>query len=248
MRVFAEPPNPCHSPANSPSAAPYRQTPLRRTLVRVVILVFGTLASTLSHAAERPIFAPANVLSNPAADPSWSELFAELSKPSNRYSKFEERRYFPFREKPVLLKGEIRIAPKRGLSLSYSGDKPYVVIIDQTGVLMRDERGRERSAPDDSRARAVISALSHVLRFDLAELEKQFVVHGMRQGEEWTLGFAPKDPNLANSLGSIIVQGQQTRLERIEIVKSDEQRIEITLSDSQSDVIFTMDVLQRFFR
>jgi hypothetical protein len=222
--------------------------PLLRTCVTVVILLCGTLASNFSHAAERAVFAPANVLSSPSTDPSWSQLFAELGKPSNRYSKFEERRYFPFREKPVVLKGEIRIVPKRGLSLSYSGDKPYVVIIDQTGVLMRDERGRERSAPDDSRARAVTSALSHVLRFDLAELEKQFVVHGMREGEEWTLGFAPKDPSLANSLGSIIVHGQQTKLDRIEIVKSDEQRIEITLTDSQSDVIFAMDVLQRFFR
>ena len=84
--------------------------------------------------------------------------------------------------------------------------------------------------------------------FDLPELEKQFVVHGMREGEEWTLGFAPRDPTLASSLGSIIVQGRQTSLDRIEMVKSDEQRIEIIINDSQSDVIFAMDVLQRFFR
>jgi hypothetical protein len=82
----------------------------------------------------------------------------------------------------------------------------------------------------------------------LPALEKEFVVHGIRDGEEWTLGFAPRDPNLASSLGSIIVQGSQARLDRIEIVKSDEQRIEILISESQSPVIFSMDVLQRYFR
>src|SRR5687767_3341928 len=149
-----------------------------RTGVEAFLLATIVLVGTTAHAAERALFAPENVLSEPAANPDWSELFKELGKPSNRYSRFEERRYFAFREKPVVLKGEIRIVPKRGLSLSYSGAKPHVVVIDEAGVLMRDERGRERSAPDDSRARGVTSALSHVLRFDLPALEKNFVVHG----------------------------------------------------------------------
>jgi hypothetical protein len=74
------------------------------------------------------------------------------------------------------------------------------------------------------------------------------VVHGVREGDGWTLGFAPRDATLASSLGSIIVQGRQASLDRIEIVKSDEQRIEILINESQSNVIFSMDVLQRFFR
>jgi hypothetical protein len=212
-------------------------------------LLFLIAACTTSSASDnRPVLAAENVLSDPATNPTWRELFAELGQPKNRFSRFEERRYFPFRDKPIVLQGEIRIIPQRGLSLSYSGPKPYVVIVDQSGVLMRDENGRERSAPDDSRARAATSALSHILRFDLAALEKEFVIHGLRQGEEWTLGFVPRDATLAGLLGTVVVHGQKTDLDRIEMVKSDQQRIEILIKSTEADVIFPMDVLQRFFR
>jgi outer membrane lipoprotein-sorting protein len=226
--------------------------PLRETSkasVVFLLLFFASLhACPVGYAAEKSIFAPENVLSDPATNPAWSELFAELSKPRNRFSRFEERRTFPFRDKPIVLQGEIRIVPNRGISLSYTGPKPHIVIVDQAGVLMRDERGRQRSAPDDSRARAVTSALSHILRFDLTALEKEFILHGLREGEEWTLGFAPRDSNLANLLGTVVVHGQKTVLDRIEMTKSDAQRIEIVITKSEVDVIFPMDVLQRFFR
>jgi outer membrane lipoprotein-sorting protein len=212
------------------------------------LLFFILLVSTLTFAADRPVLAAENAIENPAADPAWSSLFTELSQPKNRFSRFEERRFFSFRNQPVVLEGEIRIVPGRGLSLSYSGAKPHVIIIDDKGVLMRDERGRERSAPEDSRARGATSALSHVLRFDLPALEKDFNVHGLRDGDAWTLGFVPRDPNLTKSIGSLVVHGRQRQLERIEMLKSDDQRIEILIKDSQADVIFPMDVLRRFFR
>jgi hypothetical protein len=194
------------------------------------------------------VLQPEHRLSNPSSDPAWRDLFAELSQPTNRFSRFEERRYFPFREQPVVLQGEIRIIPDRGLSLSYAGSKPHVIIIDQQGVLMRDERGRERSAPDDGRARAVTSALSHILKFDLAALEKEFVIHGLREGDAWTLGFVPRDEALAGLLGTILVHGRQSALDRIDMIKSDQQRIEILITSTESGVIFTMDILKRFFR
>jgi hypothetical protein len=200
------------------------------------------------HAADRPVLDAAHVLTEPATHEEWRELFAELAQPRNRFSRFEERRYFPFREKPVVLQGEIRIVPERGLSLSYSGAKPHVLIIDREGLLMRDERGRERAAPDDHRARAATGALASILRFDIASLEKDFVIHGLRGDDGWTLGFVPRDQKFADVLGTIVVHGREAALDRIEMVKSEEQRIEITIKDTQSGVIFPMDVLKRFFR
>jgi len=212
-----------------------------------LVLVYS-LASPSSHAADRPVLMEENVLADPATNPKWRELFAELGQPRNRFSRFEERRYFPFREKPIVLQGEIRIVPERGLSLSYSGSKPQVLIIDKTGLLMRDERGRERAAPDDHRARATTTALATVLRFDLPALAKDFLIHGLRNGEEWTLGFVARDPALAELLGTIVVQGRQAALDRIEMIKSEEQRIEIIIKESEAGVIFPMNVLKRFFR
>lgn len=226
---------------------PHPRSSAVKAFIPAVMLTL-LLACSPADAAERLIFASDNVLADPAKNPAWSELFAELGKPKNRTSRFEESRYFPFREKPVVMQGEIRIAPDRGLSLSYSGSKPHVVIIDESGVVMRDKRGRERSAPNDNQARGVTSALSSILRFDLAALEKEFVMHGIRDGDDWTLGFAPRDPNLAKSLGTVVVHGKKNTLGRIEMVKSPKQRIEIMISESKDDVTFTPDVLQRFFR
>ena len=219
----------------------------------MLLLSFYALAATQSSSAAEPaepspILSDSTVLTDPAKSPEWRDLFAALGKPRNRVSRFEERRYFPFREKPVVLQGEIRIVPDRGLSLSYLGAKPHVIIIDQKGVLMRDERGRERAAPDDDRARAATSALSHILRFDLVALEKEFVVHGIRNGDDWTLGFVSRDPAFSNLLGSVIVHGKEAELSRIDMIKSPQQRIEILITSTMADVIFPEDVLQRFFR
>ncbi|MEO7600269.1 MAG: outer membrane lipoprotein carrier protein LolA [Opitutus sp.] len=231
--------------------SPFRLHPLTHQSRAVITLLASLTFALCVRAAEstnRPVLSEAHVLNQPAQDPAWRELFSKLGKPENRYSRFEERRYFAFRDKPVVLPGEIRIHPERGLSLSYSGPKAHVLIIDEKGVLMRDQRGRERAAPDDSRARAATSALASILRFDLNALEKQFVVHGLREGDDWTLGFVPRDPSLTNTLGTIVVHGKAAALDKIEMLKSGEERIEILITDAQSDVIFPMDVLKRFFR
>jgi outer membrane lipoprotein-sorting protein len=200
-------------------------------------------------AASPPVQAPAkNLIADPVNDPAWRDLFAQLAPQKTRHSKFEERRIFPFRNTPIVLKGEIRISPERGLSLSYLGDKPQVMIMDQKGVLMRDDRGRERAAPSDSRADAATSALFQILRFDLPGLAKSFVIHGRRDGEAWTLGFEPRDATLAGMIGSVIVQGENGRVDRISMVKSEKQRIEISISETRDDVTFTPEELKRFFR
>ncbi|MEO6002155.1 MAG: hypothetical protein ABIZ04_03540 [Opitutus sp.] len=231
--------------AKQPSTRPW----IVLSLLAVVFFLAATHSSSAAETAEpTPILSAETVLADPAKSPEWRDLFAELGKPRNRVSRFEERRYFPFRDKPVVLQGEIRILPDRGLSLSYLGTKPHVIIIDQQGVLMRDERGRERAAPDDDRARAATSALSHILRFDLVALEKEFVVHGIRNGADWTLGFVSRDPTFTNLLGSVIVHGKDAELNRIDMIKSPQQRIEILITSTMADVIFPVDVLQRFFR
>jgi hypothetical protein len=203
--------------------------------------------SAVLLAVELPL-GPDTLVADPAHDPAWTGLFEKLAPNKTRFSLFEERRYFPFRKTPVVLKGEIRIVPERGLSLRYLEPERRVMIIDAKGVLMRDEKGRERAAPSDSRAQAVTSALVSVLRFDLAALEKSFAMHGRRAGEQWTLAFVPRDPALAETIGTLVVSGEAGKLERIEMNKSANQRIEILISETKEDVIFTGAVLDRFFR
>ncbi|MDB6168049.1 MAG: hypothetical protein JWM88_913 [Verrucomicrobia bacterium] len=204
-------------------------------------------AGALARAADLPTGAD-TLLTRPAQNPAWADLFARLAPDRNRQSKFEERRTFPFRRTPVILKGEIRIVPERGLSLRYLEPEQRILIVDSQGLLMRDDTGRERAAPSDSRAQAVTSALVSVLRFDLAALEKSFAVHGRREGDAWTLAFVPLEPALGELVGVLAVSGAQGRIDRIEMVKSANQRIEILISGTQENVIFPGDVLHRFFR
>jgi outer membrane lipoprotein-sorting protein len=204
-------------------------------------------AGQLARAADLPV-GPATLLADPAHDPAWTQLFAKLASNKTRQSQFEERRYFPFRSTPVVLQGEIRIVPERGLSLRYTEPEHRILIVDAKGLLMRDDEGRERAAPSDSRAQAVTSAMVDVLRFDLAALQKSFVMYGRQEGTKWVLGFVPRDASLAEMIGTLFVSGDQTVLDRIEMTKSATQRIEILIRNTREDVVFPGDVLERFFR
>lgn len=194
------------------------------------------------------LVSPETRLSDPANDPPWRELFTRLAPNKTRQSRFEERRYFPFRKQPVVLQGEIRIVPELGLSLRYLQPEARIMIVDQKGLLFRDDSGQERAAPSDSRAQAATAALVHVLRFDFEALKKEFEVHGRRQGETWTLAFVPRDPEFAKLLGLLTVSGERNALRKIEMIKSPTQRIEITIQETQEDVLFTADTIRRYFR
>ncbi len=191
---------------------------------------------------------PENRLSDPARDPAWRELFQRLAPNRTRQSTFEERRYFPFRRAPVVLRGEIRIVPDRGLSLRYLEPEPHVMIVDAQGVLIRGADGRERAAPTDARAQAASSALVKILRFDVAALQEDFEMYGRRETSGWSLAFFPRDPVLANLIGSVLVVGEGAVVSSIEMIKSPTQRIEISLRDTREDLLFTGDTLRRFFR
>lgn len=199
-------------------------------------------------AAPVPWVSAANELVDPAGDPFWRDLIARLGPHKTRQSAFEERRYFPFRKAPVVLTGEIRIVPDAGLSLRYLTPEERIMIVDAKGLLFRDRDGQERPAPTDSRAQAATAALVNVLRFDLAKLSGEFVVHGRRDGAAWQLAFVPRDATFAQLLGVLTVAGEGGVLNRIEMVKSPTQRIEIEVRDTREDVLFTGDIFRRFFR
>ncbi len=182
---------------------------------------------------------------DPAHDPVWQELFRRLAPAGSRQVPFSEERYFPFRPRPLVLSGIVRIAPGLGLSLEYRAPAARVVIVDPRGVLVR-EGGGQRAAPPDRRAQAATAALGAVLRFDPAELARDFLLRGDRQGDAWTLTLAPRDPALGGSLRSIVVSGNQAVLGRIELNAG--IRIEIILGAPFEGAAFPAADLARYFR
>jgi hypothetical protein len=206
----------------------------------VRFLLFFAL-TVLARAELRPI-------SDAAQDPAWSRLFATLATEKPRQSLFEEHRYFPFHKKPVVLTGEMRLVPSRGLSLNYLTPKPYTLIVDLKGLLIRDAKGRDQVVPDDPRMAAAMAATVNILHFDLPELNKSFELRGERTGEAWTLEFVPRNERLAAALGTLTVQGEGSRVGKIVIAHSAKQRIEILISATREDVAFRDAELSRYFR
>jgi Outer membrane lipoprotein carrier protein LolA-like len=179
---------------------------------------------------------------------AWQPLFAALAAQGSIWSTFTENRWFPFRNRPVVLKGEMRFSPTRGLSLDYREPEERTVIADSQGLAMRDPQGRTREAPRDPRATGPVTALLPILRFDLVALERTFVLQGTRDGGAWRLEFVARDPGLARILGTIVVSGEDTTVRRLEFRRSPKERVEILIGGPRTGVTFTPDEERRYFR
>lgn len=181
-------------------------------------------------------------------DTSWAPLFARLQANAPLLSTFTEARHYPFRRFPLTLTGELRFAPEHGLSLRYLTPDKVTLIVDDSGLLMRDHRGRERVAPPDHRAQATAHALLHLLRFDLAALQQSFDLAGDPAAEPWTLQLTPRDLALVETLGALTVTGRADRVDTIVMTKTPRQYIDITVTSATPRVTFSADDLALHFR
>ena len=183
-----------------------------------------------------------------SAGGDWQLLFEKLAAQGTVFSRFTENRWFPFKKIPVVLKGEMRLLPSRGLSLRYTQPDDRTMIVDERGLLLRDDHGHSREVPPDPRSSNINAALLPVMRFDQKELAKVFVLHAVRVGSAWRLDFEPRDAALAHTIGRIIVWGEETKVQQLEFRRSNSQRVEIIIDESQAGVVFSADDLKRFFR
>ena len=119
------------------------------------------------------------------------------------------------------------------------------MIVDAQGILGRLASGRSREIASDPRATGATGALLHVMRFDLAELAKQFDTFAAGDAAHWHFGFEPKDETLAKTLSRLVVTGENDRVRRIVMRKG---AVEILIHETREHVTFTPEELQRYFR
>ncbi len=213
-----------------------------RRLLCLFALALGLAA--FAHAAEPTLIDPANRLAPDA--PAWADLAARFARQPDTLADFEEKRFFPFRGEPVVLKGEVRVSRAHGLSLRYTAPDERLMILDERGVLARDASGQQ--APADPRAAAANRALLHVLRLDFAALEKEFEVYGRRAGEAWSIGLVPRDEALRRAIGNIHVTGEEASVRMIELRRSAKQHIDIAIAPPRATAAFTADEQKKYFR
>jgi len=208
-------------------------------LVPVSVLVADELA---------PLVQPGPVVELGNAGADWQALFQSLAAQSTVFSHFTENRWFPFRKIPVVLKGEMRLESGRGMSLHYTDPENRTMIMDERGLLLRDDHGHSREMPPDPRSANINAALLPVMRFDQKELAKIFLLYAVRAGNTWRLDFEPRDPALIKTIGRITVWGEDAKIKQLEFRRSNSQRVEIIIDDSQAGVVFTVEEQKRFFR
>lgn len=182
-----------------------------------------------------------------AASPAWADLTGAFADHPDITADFTEHRQFSFRSKPVGLRGEVRVSARRGLSLHYTAPAESTVILDDQGLLVR-AAGGEKAPPPDPRAAAANGALRHLLRLDLAALEKDFELYGQRAGPAWTLTLVPRTDSLRRGVGRITAAGEAATIRRIEIRRSAKQSVIIAIDPPRPPAAFTEDELRRFFR
>ena len=163
-------------------------------------------------------------------------------------STFAEERWFSMRKTPAVLQGEMRLLPGRGLSLHYTEPEEQLLVVDDAGLMMRDAKGRTREIKPGAAAAGLSSALLPVMQFDLAKLREDFYLHAARDGNDWRLDFVPRDQELARALGSLIVTGIGTTVQRLEFHRSAKQRIVVIIKTAGAGVTFPEEEVRRFFR
>lgn len=183
----------------------------------------------------------------PPAAATWSDLVTAFAHNPDVHADFTESRKFPFKKKPVELTGEVRVSATRGLSLHYLAPDEQTVILDEQGVLMRGAAG-QKAPPADPRAAGAQEALRHLLRFDLAGLEKDFELYGRRDGEAWELALEPRTEELRKNVGRITASGLGATIRHIEIRRSERMFIVITIAAPRPPVAFTAEEVKTYFR
>ena len=204
--------------------------------------------AALPLAGFEPLPACGPVIVPGGSDAAWQPLFTALAAQGSIWSAFTEQRWFLFRKTPIILKGELRFSPVRGLSLQYREPETRTIIADDHGLAMRDARGRTHEVPSDPRAMGLTTALLPIMRFDLEALERTFALQGTRDGGAWRLEFVARDPGLARVLGTVVVSGEETTVRRLEFRHSPKERVEILIAGPRTGVTFTPEEERRYFR
>lgn len=220
--------------------------PVQRAVIALAI-AFGLGAPSSAAPANSPYPVKAGP-EIPAGADTFQGLFRALAAQGSVRSSFIESRFFPFRKVPVVLLGEMRFSRVLGLSLHYTKPEERIVIADGTGLILREATGRSREIRPDDRMPDLGATLTPVLRFDENELFKGFHVRGVCLGNAWRMDFTPRDPGVARMVGTIIVEGRDNTVGRIEFRRSSTQRIEILIDSSVSGVTFGPEERKRYFR
>lgn len=161
---------------------------------------------------------------------------------------FLEKRYFPFRKRPVEMGGVLRIWEDRGVSIVYP-EKGTGVVADGEGVLLRkfSKDGTFRQKNAGMGESDTFDLLKAAFEFDVDSLEEAFTIDWQLEDGKWSILLTPRSTEV-QKIERLTISGRELQISKIEMIFAEQRRIEIYPAEEVSVEAFTEDEMRMYFR
>jgi len=159
-----------------------------------------------------------------AAAAPWTEsdLMAALAARGDANATFTELRYVPVLDAPVRASGTLRfVAPDRLEKHTLQPRTESLILAGEQLTLRQGTKTRTLALADLPDGGLAINSLRGTMAGNLAALRRGWTVtlHGDRR--LWTLSLAPVSQAVAQVIESVMIEGRQDQIDRIEIRQAD---------------------------
>jgi hypothetical protein len=163
-------------------------------------------------------------LASLSAAAQWSvdDLMTALAARGNANATFTERRYVPVLDAPVQSSGTLRfVAPDRLEKHTLQPRAESLVLAGDQLTLQQGQRTRSLALTDLPDSGLAINSLRGTMAGDLAALRRGWNVTLFGERRIWTLSLTPLSAPVAQYIESVLIEGRQDQIDRIEIRQAD---------------------------
>jgi hypothetical protein len=154
----------------------------------------------------------------------WSvdDLMTALAARGSADATFTEQRYVPVLDAPVQSSGTLRfVAPDRLEKHTLQPRAESLVLAGDQLTLRQGPRTRRLALTDLPDSGLAINSLRGTMAGDLAALRRGWNVTLFGERRIWTLSLTPLSAAVAQYIETVLIQGQQDQIDRIEIRQAD---------------------------
>jgi Outer membrane lipoprotein carrier protein LolA-like len=157
-------------------------------------------------------------------------VMSALAQRKHGHVSFEEQKFIALLDRPVESSGELMYDAPDRLEKRTIKPKPESLVLE--GGSVSAQRGRRHYVLDLKQYPQVVPFIESIratLAGDRAALERVFRVDFAGSFEQWTLGLAPLDSKLAQTVKEIHIEGAKDRVHSVEIHEADGDRSLLTI-------------------
>jgi hypothetical protein len=157
-----------------------------------------------------------------AAQWSVSDLMTALAARGDADATFIEHRYVPVLDAPVQSSGTLRfVAPDRLEKHTLQPRAESMVLAGSQLTLQQGQRTRSLALSDLPDNGLAINSLRGTMAGDLAALRRGWTVALIGERRIWTLVLTPLSASVAQYIETVLIEGRQDQIDRIEIRQAD---------------------------